>query len=194
MKLLYISVFLFYKEDDTVYALPSCSDSFFQKYLDVFESVKVLGIPMESYLDKSRLVKMQDPRITVEIILPNTKPKDFFNDQAVKQSLEREIKKAEAILIKPASRRGMLAIKIAEKYNKPYMIEMTGDIHNALRQHPNMLKRFYAPILYRQIKWSIRNCQYGLYVSQKYLQEQYHSQSLNALSWNCLPEHLRHKP
>ncbi|MCQ2049605.1 MAG: glycosyltransferase family 4 protein [Candidatus Saccharibacteria bacterium] len=53
------------------------------------------------------------------------------------------------------------------------MIEMTGDIHNALRQHPNLLKRIYAPILYRQIKNSIKNCQFGLYVSQKYLQEQF---------------------
>ena len=116
---------------------------------------------------------MTDRRISVKIIPPNTKPLDFLNDKKVHQTLEEEIKKADAILIKPASRRGMMAIKIAEKYNKPYMIEMTGDIHNALRQHPNLLKRMYAPILYRQIKNTIEKCQYGLYVSQNYLQKQF---------------------
>ena len=166
-------MFLFHKDGNLTYALPSCSDSFFRKYLDVFDSVKVLGAPMESYLDKSALVQMQDKRISVEILAPNTRPKDFINDSKVRQALEKEIKKAEAILIKPASRRGIMAIKIAKKYNKPYMIEMTGDIHNALKQHPNFFKRMYAPFLYKKILNSIKDCKYGLYVSQEYLQHEF---------------------
>lgn len=173
MNLLYVSIFLFYKENGQTYALPSCSDSFFQKYLDVFDYIKVLGAPMESYLDKKSLVQMTDNRISVDIIAPNTKPKDFINDKIVRLALEKEISKADAILIKPATRRGMMAIDIAKKYKKPYMIEMTGDIHNALRQHPNFLKRMYAPIFYRMIKSKIKDCKFGLYVSQEYLQHEF---------------------
>ena len=173
MNLLYISVFLFQKKDDLVYALPSCSDFFFQKYLDIFENIKVLGAPLKSYLDPKSLVQIQDDRISVEILPPNTSPRDFINDRKVRICLEKEISAADAVLVRPLSRRGLMAIKIAEKMNKPYMIEMTGDIHNALRQHPNLLKRMYAPFLYRQIKNTIKKCQYGLYVSQKYLQERY---------------------
>ena len=173
MNLLYISVFLFQKKDDLVYALPSCSDFYFQKYLDVFENIKVLGAPLKSYLDPKSLVQIRDDRISVEILPPNTNPREFINDKKIRISLEKEIRAADAILVRPLSRRGLMAIKIAEKMNKPYMIEMTGDIHNALRQHPNLLKRMYAPILYRQIKNAIKSCQYGLYVSQNYLQEKY---------------------
>lgn len=173
MKLLYISTFLFLQDNNKTYALPSCSDSFFQKYLDVFEEVQVLGEPMKAYLDSNSLVQMSDHRISVEIIKPNTSPKDFKNDKEVKKLLESYIKNAEAILIKPASRRGIMAIKIAKKYNKPYMIEMTGDIHNALRQHPNLLKRLYAPILYNNIKRAISDCKFGLYVSKDYLQKEF---------------------
>lgn len=173
MKLLYISTFLFLKSEDVTYALPSCADSFFQKYLDIFESVTVLGEPIKSYLDKNSLVPIQDERIDVQIIPPNTSPKDFKNDGKVLYELERWIKSSEAILIKPASRRGMMAIKLAKKYNKPYMIEMTGDIHNALRQHPNIIKRLYAPILYRNICHAISDCEFGLYVSQEYLQKEF---------------------
>lgn len=173
MKLLYCSTFMFRRVENKIFALPSCADPFFQKYLEVFDSVKVLGIPVRSYLDKSALVEMTDSRINVRIVKSNNSPIEFFNDAEVKNILYNEISKAEAILIKPASRRGMMAINIAEKLHKPYMIEMTGDIHNALKQHPNILKRLYAPFLYRQIKNAIRNCEFGLYVSQEYLQQQF---------------------
>lgn len=164
---------MFREEGGQTYALPSCADPFFQKYLDVFDEVRVIGIPAREYLDSNALVKMTDSRISVRISKPNTSPSDFKNDNEVKRVLREEIEKAEAILIKPSSRRGIMAIKIAEKLHKPYMIEMTGDIHNALKQHPSLLKRLYAPVLYRQIKNAIRNCKFGLYVSKDYLQQQY---------------------
>ena len=173
MQLLYISTFMFYKEADKTYGLPSCADSFFGKYLDTFDSVKVLGEGMKSYLSKSALVEIRNKDIQVAILPANTRPKDFVNDKVVKQRLTEEIMRADAILIKPASRRGMMAIKIAEKLGKPYMIEMTGDIHNALLQSPSKIKRLYAPLLYRQIKAAIRRCKFGLYVSKDYLQGKY---------------------
>lgn len=173
MQLLYISTFMFHKEGKQTFALPSCADSFYEKYLDVFDSVRVLGEEAKSYLDQSSLVEMINPNIQVEIIPANTNPKDFKNDYVLRKILIDEILKAEAILIKPSTRRGMMAIKIAEKYRKPYMIEMTGDIHNALLQNPSRIRRMYAPILYKQIKNRIRNCEYGLYVSKYYLQKKY---------------------
>ena len=182
MKLLYCSAFMFREEGGQTYALPSCADPFFQKYLDVFDKVRVLGIPVRDYLDTSALVKMTDPRISVRIAKPNTAPADFKNDKEVKRVLREEIEKAEAILMKPASRRGMMAIRIAEELHKPYMIEMTGDIHNALKQHPSLLKRMYAPFFYWQIKNAIKNCKFGIYVSKDYLQQQF---PINGIMCGC---------
>lgn len=173
MKLLYISTFLFYIEGDRKYGLPANADSFFEKYLDIFSEVRVLGDPIKKYLDKTSLVEMIDPRISVRILKPNQSPADFLNDNEIRNVLDEEIKKAEAILIKPTTRKGMMAEKIAKKYNKPYMIEMTGDIHNALSRQENILKKIYAPVLFRQIKWNMRDCKFGLYVSQEYLQRKY---------------------
>ena len=173
MQLLYLSTFIFHKEADKTYALPSCSDSFFEKYLDVFDSVHVLGEELKSYLSKSALVEIENPNISVDILASNTRPKDFVNDKLLKRVLTEKISAADAILIKPASRRGMMAIKIAERLHKPYMIEMTGDIHNALTQSPSRVKRLYAPVLYRQITRRIRNCEFAIYVSRDYLQGKY---------------------
>lgn len=173
MQLIYITTFMFHKEEGETWGLPSCSDSFFGKYLDVFDSVRVIGEEIKGYLNKSALVKMKNTDIEVCILPKNTRPQDFTNDRFVRKRLEEEIAKAEAILIKPSSRRGMMAIKIAEKLNKPYMIEMTGDIYNALVQSLSWVKRMYAPLLYKQITKAIRKCEFGLYVSQDYLQKKY---------------------
>lgn len=164
---------MFIKKGDSAYALPSCADSFFDKYLDVFDEVHVIGESPKSYLDASKFIKINNSNISVDVIASNTHPKDFINDIKIRKDLSKIIKAAEAILIKPSSRKGMMAIEIAKKYHKPYMIELTGDIHNALVQNPSRLKRLYAPHLYRNIKKHIKDCKFGLYVSKSYLQEQF---------------------
>ncbi len=173
MKLLYISNSQFHKENDVTLALPSAADSFFGKYLDVFSSVHILGAEVKAFLDKSAMVKIENPKITVSILPSNNHPKDFKNDFKLKKCLKKEISKAEAVLIRPATRRGVMAAKLCEKMKKPYMIEMTGDLHNALLQRANPLMRAYAPFLYRRVTKSIKNCQYGIYVSESYLQGKY---------------------
>lgn len=173
MELLYISSFQFYKKEYKTYALPSCNDAFFKKYLDVFSSVRVLGEEAKSYLDESKFGEMYDNRISVRILKRNTSPLEFVNDRKIKENLLSEIYKADAILIKPSSRKGIMAISIAKKLKKPYMIEITGDIHNALKQNPSKLKQWYGRILYNQILRAIKDCKYGLYVSESYLPQQF---------------------
>jgi len=173
MELLYIGNYMFKDKGDSIYGLPSSSNDFFSKYLTVFDSVRILGEGLKKDLTDSSMVEMDKTSFSVRILPRNRSPKDIKNDFYIKRALKEEISKADAIIIKPLSRKGMMAIKIAEKMHKPYMIEMTGDIHNALRQHPSRLKRAYAPLLYKQIKNTIKNCKFGLYVSESYLQSQY---------------------
>lgn len=173
MELLYIGNYMFKEKDDAVYGLPSSANSFFGKYLDVFGRVRILGEGLKSYLTESAMVRMDEKRFSVRILPRNRAPKDLKNDFAIKKILQEEIAAAEAIIIKPLSRKGLMAIKIAEKLRKPYMIEVTGDIHNALCQHPSRIRRAYAPILYNQIKRTIRKCKFALYVSRDYLQGKY---------------------
>lgn len=173
MRLLYISTFLFSEHEGKSYGLPANAGPFFEKYLDVFDEVRVLGDPLKTFLDLSALVPIEDKRIKVRILPSNTTPIDLANDHAIKQILMEEISQAQAILIKPSSRKGMMAEKIAKRLNKPFMIEMTGDIHNALRQQGSLVRSLYAHVLYRQIKHNMKHCKFGLYVSKDYLQGKY---------------------
>lgn len=118
--------------------LPAYGNKFWEKYLDVFSKVHVLGENIKGYLDNGTTSLITNPNVQVDIIPGNTNPKDFVNDRIIKEILE-----AEAILIKPSNRKGMMAIRIAEKYKKPYMVELTGDLNLTLRMHRNILKRMY---------------------------------------------------
>lgn len=173
MQLLYISCYQFSNEEGKIKALPAYGDQFWKKYLDVFDSVHVLGERVKDYLNNGMLTTLTNPLVTIDIIPGNTNPKDFIHDQEIKKILEVNIKNAEAVIIKPSSRKGMMAIRLAEKYHKPYMVELTGDLNLTLMMHPNLLKRMYGPYLHKRIVKAIKNAPFGLYVTEKYLQKVY---------------------
>lgn len=170
MKLLYIPYSCaFFKDDTGNYSMPAYGNGFWTKYLNDFDELTILGEPTTS---KNDLVRLEG-NIKLEIIPANSRPSELKNDKTVRMYLNKYIKNAEAILIQATSRKGMMAIKIAEKYDKAYFIEVTGDIHLSLSTSNSMLKRMYAPILYKQILRSIKRCKYGLYVTNYYLQNKY---------------------
>ena len=173
MELLYISCCQFSQSEGKTRALPAYGDKFWEKYLDVFNSVHVLGEQVKGYLDNGTLTEITNPNVSVDILPRNTNPKDFKNDRIIERKLRNEIKKAEAILIKPSSRKGMMAVRLAEEYGKPYMVELTGDLNLSLRVHRNILKRVYSPYIHRQILKTIKNAPFGLYVTEQYLQKVY---------------------
>ena len=174
MKLLYISKYQFVKKDNKAYVLPAYGDAFWQKYLDVFDEIYVLGEEIKSYLNNGTVSEIADPRIKVEILAPNTNPKDFGNDAVIKKELKKHIADAEAILIKPSCRKGIMAIKIAKELNKPYMIELTGDLNLTLKNNSSLLKKLYRFYIHKRITAAIKDCKFGLYVTEQYLQEVYH--------------------
>ena len=173
MRLLYISLYQFKQENGKNYSLPAYGDNFWNKYLDVFDGVDILGEKVKSYLNIGTMTELKNQKITLKIIPGITNPKDFKNDKEVYKILSEEIRKAEAILIKPSSRKGIMAIKIAEKYDKPYMVELTGDLKLTLSQNSNILKILYSPYLHKKILKAIKPCKFGLYVTKEYLQKVY---------------------
>ncbi|MDD3228955.1 MAG: glycosyltransferase [Oscillospiraceae bacterium] len=173
MILTYISRFQFKIQNGEVFALPAYGDGFWTKYLEVFESIIVVGEHVKSYLDDGNMVKLTDKRIKVEIIPSAEHPREFIQYPKMRRALNTIIRNSDAALIKPSSNKGICAIKTCKKYNIPYMIEMTGDVRLALECRRKFFVSCYANILYRRIIKNIADCQFGLYVTEHYLQKQY---------------------
>ena len=87
MELLYISCYQF-KKSVGMESLPACGNKFWEKYLDVFSKVHVLGEDIKGYLDNGTTSLITNPNVQVDIIPGNTNPKDFVNDRIIKEILE----------------------------------------------------------------------------------------------------------
>lgn len=175
MRLIYVSRFQFKIVNNQIYSLPAYGNGFWEKYLDVFDSIHVIGEPVKDYLDNGTMVLLTDSRISVDIVPSIERPNELKKTIKVKKILEKIIKQEQtsAFLIKPSSRKGMLAIKYCECFDKPYMIEMTGDVKTTLDERNSRIMSIYGLYLYKKILRSIQNCEFGLYVTEKYLQKRY---------------------
>jgi glycosyltransferase involved in cell wall biosynthesis len=173
MKLLYICGYQFIKIDGVNYTTPSSGNEFWSQYTDVFEEIDVLGEPYRTSPNMMKTVPITRNDVNIKIIPSNTRPNELKNDFKVKKELKTAIKDAEAILIKVGTRKAIMAIKYAKKYNKPYMIGVTGDLNRQLTMSNNRLRRLYAPIIYKNTLKAIKDCKFGTYVTQEYLQKTY---------------------
>lgn len=172
MRALYVGGYPFLVKDGSIYSSSAYGDLFWQKYYTVFDSVTALGYQAKiDNIEKMTKITKQD--FEVEILPKNNNPMYFFNDRKVRKIIKNNMEKCDCMIIKPTSRKGIIALKLAKKYQMPYMIEVTGDINLSLREHKNIFRKIYRPFLYHRIKKNIRECKYGLYVTKYYLQEVY---------------------
>lgn len=172
MKLLYICTYQFTIKDGSPYTIPAYGDGFWDQFTESFEKVDVIAEPLRD-AEHTLIVPITRKDINVAIIPANARPFDIRNDADVKRRLETAIKRCECVMIKIASRKANMAIKLAKKYGKPYMIGVTGDLYRDLITSKSILRRLYAPIIYRQSLKAIKDCKFGTYVTQKYLQSMY---------------------
>src|SRR5699024_9105811 len=68
-----------------------------------------------------------------------------------------------------------LAMKIAIKQNKPFIVEVVGDVHASLKNHGSILGKILAPIRKAQYRKIIKKSKYTIYVTEKELQKIYPS-------------------
>ena len=172
MNLLYICTYQFVIKNGIPYTIPAYGNAFWDQFLESFDSVNVLGEPLRD--SKNTLtVPISNKKIKVTIISANARPFDMVHDIEVKRHLEFAIKSSECVMIKIASRKANMAINIAKKYHKPYLIGVTGDLYRDLITSKSLMRRLYAPFIYKQTLKAISDCKFGTYVTQEYLQKMY---------------------
>lgn len=92
-----------------------------------------------------------------------------------------EIKKNDFLIVRLPSQIGTLAIDMAIKMKKPYLIELVGCPWDAFWNH-SIKGKFLAPFIYYTTKKSVRDASHVVYVTNKFLQKRYPT---NGESINC---------
>ncbi|MBT2731071.1 glycosyltransferase family 4 protein [Carnobacterium sp. ISL-102] len=141
---------------------------FFSRYKNIFEQLNVIGREVtynENYNKRSE--KIEDDVIFFTI----RKYKDLLNKKK-RISMENKIKNSDILIIRLPSFLGLYSIHLANKTDKPYVIELVGCPWDA-HWYNDIKKRFSAPFVTFITKRAIRNSKYVIYVTENFLQKRY---------------------
>ncbi|WP_139892119.1 glycosyltransferase family 4 protein [Bacillus sp. D386] len=92
--------------------------------------------------------------------------------------VEKEVECSDFIIARLPSHSGNLAIDIARKLKKPYLVELVACPWDAYWNH-SLKGKIMAPIMYNETKKRVKNAQYVLYVTNEFLQRRYPTDGVN---------------
>lgn len=144
----------------------------FKRYFSIVDSLDI-SIRVESRTSQNDKVS----QITLEnlniINIPNISTiSGIINRKEANRILENSIKNADILFIRLPSFIGNIAVKIAEKLNKPYLIEMVGCPWDSLWNH-SIKGKIIAPYMWTITKLNIKRAKYVVYVTNSFLQKRY---------------------
>lgn len=163
-----------YKDKNGLYGCTTLTDNVFRRYLN---HVDELVVATRVYHLDCTLEEFHQERIT----LPNLKFLDIPNlnkpqyivtrlHKAVKM-MEDELKNCDLIFIRGGTI-ATIGIALAKKYNKPYLCECAGIAFEALWNY-SLLGKVLAPFSELYTKKTVREADYVVYVTDRYLQRRY---------------------
>src|SRR5690625_2483554 len=160
---------LFYSEGQLPYEL------FQSRYLTNFEKVIICARKEEKYSLENW--SLSSGEHIEHISLPDLSIiKD--RNKKVKETnsiLKRELVNSDVLVARMPSVHGYLAIKLALRLNKPYVVEVVGDVFDSLWNHGSIYGKVLAPLSYAKHKRMLRKSKYTIYVTDRYLQDRYPS-------------------
>lgn len=98
--------------------------------------------------------------------------KGYLGLKTIKEKVNSCVRDAEYIVARIPSDLGFLAIKYAQKYSKPYLVEVVGCPLDSLSNY-NAVGKLLAPIYMMHMKKIVKKAPYVLYVSKTFLQKRY---------------------
>ena len=162
-------------DKDNRYYSVGFNDKLFDRYAAVFENVSIATrVDKEASLSKyTELTKLTIEKYRVVEYPDFLSLKGIFADksQSTKQ-LECAISQCDALIIRLPSFLGNKCVRIAKKYNKPYLIEVVGCPWDSLINH-GLSGKLLAPYMYLATKYHVKRATDVLYVTEEFLQSRY---------------------
>lgn len=172
MKTIFAHDHIFYNNKGKFYSTGGLSNSVLNRYVKEFGELNVLSRHKSEDIDEKKYVVSSGQNIEFTEI-PNFKSiKSFLTRRKAKRIVENEVLKADMVVARLPSSIGTLAIDAAEKFNKPYIVEVVACPLDAYSNH-SFIGRMIAPIMYISMKKRVGNAKYVTYVTKNFLQNRY---------------------
>lgn len=140
---------------------------FFKRYFNIFERFDIFGRYV--YVDDtSKLTKI---KYKSRFYLVESNKKLFFSKTL--KLLENAIDSVDCVIARMPSLFGTMAIRMAKKKNKPYMVEIVACTYDALINSSSVSRRTLAKPAEFFYKRALRDNPYNVYVTKEFLQKKY---------------------
>lgn len=151
------------------------NDKLFRRYEEIFGNVKIItrvekGKPADAYVEFDKLSTEKYPVVEYPNFL--TLRGLFASKRESTKILEKEISKCDALVIRLPSFLGKKCVKLAKKYNKPFLVEVVGCPWDSLRNH-GLSGKILAPYMCLATKAHVKKASDVLYVTNEFLQRRY---------------------
>lgn len=163
------------KDEESEYYGSSLTDEVLKRYEVIAEeiqvAIRVRQIKKEKAQKELKKITKEKYRI---IECPNISSLNglLFKRKECKEILKKEIMSSDYIIARLPSMIGNLAVDLARKSQKPYLIEVVGCPWGTLWNH-SLKGKLFAPTMTYMTKKRVKNAAYVLYVTKEFLQKKY---------------------
>ncbi|WP_270487609.1 glycosyltransferase [Clostridium fessum] len=170
-----------YDSEGTLYTDPNFNSQIWSRYKEYCDNLTVvLRREDRVYTKEEAQVKFNEIGNSIDncVALPDmyrplSNALSLKKRMQVKRTIESEVKKADKVIVRSLGNiYTNTALKCAQKYHKPYVVEVTGFAWESLWYH-SLRGKFVAGFKENQYKRLMKNVKYGVYVTNKALQKRY---------------------
>lgn len=179
MKLLFVHDVKSKIFDEKVFARSYGYDIWRERYLPVFDEIRVcfrsefVSNDLEGVVDLS-----SGPQVTFEKRIGMFRGPEVFISKRIQTILLENILQSDAVIVRLDSFLGLQTISECKKLNKPYMIELVGCAWDSFWNH-GISGKLLAPYLYFRTRHEVYDAPYVVYVTKKFLQTRYPTKGKN---------------
>ncbi len=173
-----------YKDKNGVYCNVTLTNEMFSRYFSV---VNKLFIVVRTYCTDKTYAEMNMKALTldnveiVEVGNFNSIYGMFVEKRKTQKKLENVVENSDLIFARMPSQTSNVVLKIAQKMNKPYLVEVGGCAWDSFWNH-GLLGKIIAPYMYFCARKNIKKALFATYVTKKFLQKRYPN---NGTTTNC---------
>ena len=175
MRLLFVHDHRFLRgPEDNIYTVGSFPASVWKRYLDAFDEITVVARDGGMIPPGSDLAQSDVPHVEFQLIRDYPLSQRLFNRSGEAFALlEREIARADAVLVRLPSDLGNLAANMANQRNMAWAGEIVGCAWDGYKNHGSKLSQLYAPLAMQRLQRVAAGSEQILYVTRQFLQKRY---------------------
>lgn len=168
MKLVFAHDHKLRKINNKFYTTGGLSDNITSHYTKYFNELTIFCRVIDKQPYDTNLFEIRNPSVIVKAVSHGP----LILSSNAKKMMEKEIKEADALIVKLHSLIAEQAIKYARKYNVPYLVEVVGDPWDAYWNH-GIIGKLIAPRMTWSTRKEIKRAPFAMYVTKEYLEKKY---------------------